>query len=252
MKIGVADFGMNGWDGGLYDTRARLESLRELGYDGVERIECIDAADAIYKAAEYRRLNMGFATCRAPNFETTLKFSAALGLEYVWLTPGEKTPKQMDMELYLRRANTFVEAAARLGLKAALHNHLGFRIENQEELDLFMKECPGASLLLDIGHLHAAGGDVLRTIDQYFDRLAAIHIKDVFILDESAGLDVWRQRLRFCELGAGNCGVPWKEATQLLQKKGYDRWLLVEQDTHLRDPLADLKVSLDALKNVLN
>ena len=250
MKFGVADFGMNGWDGGSYDIQARLEALRSIGYQGIERLECVDASDAMYKAVEYRRLGMGFATCKGPNVETSMKFSAALGLEYVWLTPGEKTPKQMDMELYLRRSKRFIAAAAKFGLKAALHNHLGFRIETQEELDMFMQECPDAALLLDIGHLHAAGGDILRTIDQYFDRIVAVHFKDVFIKDEQAGLDVWRERLRFCELGAGNCNEPWKEAAELLKKRGYDRWLLVEQDNHSRDPLLDLEISLNELKKI--
>ena len=249
MKFGVADFGMNVWDGGCYDFQTRLEELRTIGYDGTERLECIDAADAMYKASAYRRMGMDFATCRAPNVETTLRFSAALGLEYVWLTPGDATRK-IDMNTYLRRSSRFIECAAKFGLKTALHNHLGSRIENQEELDLFMKECPGASLLLDIGHLHGAGGDILAAIDKYFDRIAAVHFKDVFIKDASLGLDVWSQRLRFCELGAGNSDEPWKEAAKLLKKRGYDKWVLVEHDTHLRDPLIDLKVSLDGLKKI--
>ena len=33
---------------------AGLEDLRSIGYDGTERLECIDAADAMYKAAVYR------------------------------------------------------------------------------------------------------------------------------------------------------------------------------------------------------
>ena len=154
------------------------------------------------------------------------------------------------MNVYCRRANRFLQAAKRYNLKAALHNHLGSRIENQEELDHFMKACPEASLLLDIGHLHGAGGDVPGTIEKYFDRIAAVHFKDVFIKDESIGLDNWCGRLRFCELGAGNAKVPWLEAAELLKKRGYDKWVLVEHDTHLRDPLIDLKISLDSLKKV--
>ena len=81
MKFGVADYGMNVWDGGCYDFQTRLEELKEIGYNGTERLECIDAADALNKAAAYRRLGMDFATCRGPNAETTLRFSAALGRE---------------------------------------------------------------------------------------------------------------------------------------------------------------------------
>lgn len=249
MKFGVADYGIDVWDGGRYDDQLRLEELRSIGYDGTERLECIDAANAMAKASMYHRMGMDFATCRGPNVEVSLSFTSALGKEYIWITPGDAS-RNIDMETYLRRSNRFVKAASRFGVKAALHNHLGSRIENQEELDRFMKECPGACLLLDIGHLHGAGGDVPGTIDKYFDRIAAVHFKDVFIKDSNVGLEAWSRRLRFCELGAGNCDEPWTEAAKLLKKHGYDKWVLVEHDTHLRDPLIDLKVSLDALKSI--
>ncbi len=251
MKFGVADYGLNVWDGGCYDFTLRLEELKAIGYDGIERLECIDAADALEKAALFRKMGMDFATCRGPNPEVTLKYTAGLGKDYTWLIPGAAT-RDVDMETFIRRSNRFIQAAGRFGLKAALHNHLGARIENQEELDYFMEACPQAALLFDMGHLHAAGGDICRTIEKYFDRIAAVHFKDVFITDESKSLDEWYNRLRFCELGAGNCGEPWEEAAKLLKKLGYDKWVLVEHDTHLREPLLDLKVSLDALKKIFN
>ena len=37
-----------------------------------------------------------------------------------------------------------------------------------------------------------------------------------------------------------------------LKAKGYDKWVLVEHDTHLQDPYADLKISIDALKAILD
>ena len=126
MKFGVADYGMTVWDGGNYDFLARLEELKSIGYDGIERLECIDAADAMYKAAGFRRMNMDFATCRSSSVETTLSFTAALGKAYIWHTPGDMT-RNVDMDVFLRRSRCFVDAAARFGLKSALHNHLGVR-----------------------------------------------------------------------------------------------------------------------------
>ena len=250
MKFGVADYGMNVWDGGCYDITLRLEELKAIGFDGTERLECTDAADAVYRAAQYRKLGMDFATCRCmSSVENTSVFTAGLGKEYVWLAAGS-SDRNSDMETFLRRSRRFQQAAARFGLKAALHNHLGSRIENQEELDLFMKEVPDACLLLDIGHLFGAGGDILKTIDRYFDRIAAVHFKDVFILDDSKDLTEWCARMRFCELGCGNAGEPWREAAQLLRSREYDKWVLVEQDTHLLDSVAELKKSLTELKKI--
>ena len=47
MKFGVADYGMNVWYGGCYDIEKRLLDLKALGFDGIERVEAIDAADAL-------------------------------------------------------------------------------------------------------------------------------------------------------------------------------------------------------------
>ena len=42
--------------------------------------------------------------------------------------------------------------------------------------------------------------------------------------------------------------IPAKVA-KLLLDKGYNGWVMVEHDTHLRDPKIDLKISRDYLKN---
>ena len=142
------------------------------------------------------------------------------------------------------------KAAERFGLKAALHNHLGSRIESQQELEDFLKAVPGASLLLDVGHLAGAFGDNVEIIRKYYDRIVSVHFKDIFIKDASLGLDRWTERLRFCELGAGNAGFDFAAAGEELKRHGYDKWVLIEHDTHLREPLTDLKVSADALKAI--
>lgn len=107
----------------------------------------------------------------------------------------------------VEEAKNFVEAAKRYNIKAALHNHLGCRIEQQDELELFMEQVPGAMLVLDIAHLHAAGGDCIRTIQKYHDRLATAHFKDIFYKDLNVSLETWWERLRFCEVGGGNAGA---------------------------------------------
>ena len=67
MKFGVADYGLNVWYGGLYDLESRLQNLRELGFEGIERLEANGSGDALSKAALCRRCGMDFATCRGPD-----------------------------------------------------------------------------------------------------------------------------------------------------------------------------------------
>lgn len=252
MKYGIADYGMNVYEGGLFDLEERLANLKQLGYRGIERLEAADTCEAVNRAVTFHCAGMDFATCRGPRLEQNMKWSCAFGKDYIWLTPGD-CGRDVEMDTFIRRSRNFCRACAKYGISAALHNHLGSRIENQEELDFFLKEVPEAKLLLDIGHLAAAGGDVCATAGRYFDRLAAIHFKDVFVKDESIGLDRWWERLRFCELGGGNRPgmIDWQSVARLLKEKNYTKWVLVEHDTHLREPLEDLKISITELKAIM-
>jgi len=248
MKFGVADFGMSVWDGGLYDLQSRLEGLKAIGYDGIERFEANCAADALTKASLFRRLGMDFSTCRGPKNMDSMEWTAGLGKPYVWIALSDAV-RTTDMNKYLRQCNSFVAGCKTWGISGILHNHLGTRIENQEEVHLFMEKCPDAELLLDIGHLYGAGGDPVEIIHKYADRIAAVHFKDIEMKDESIGLDKWYDRLRFCELGAGTPGlVDYDACVKALCEVGYDKWVLVEHDTHTDDPFKQLKISLDRLK----
>ena len=252
MKYGIADYGMNVYEGGLFDLEERLANLKQLGYSGIERLEAADTCEAVNRAVTFHCAGMDFATCRGPRLEQNMEWSCAFGKDYIWLTPGD-CGRDVEMDSFIRRSRNFCRACAKYGISAALHNHLGSRIENQEELDFFLKEVPEAKLLLDIGHLAAAGGDVCATAGRYFDRLAAIHFKDIFVKDESIGLDRWWERLRFCELGGGNRPgmIDWQGTARLLKEKNYTKWVLVEHDTHLREPLEDLKISITELKAIM-
>ena len=247
-KLGVADYGMDVWYGGCWNLEERLALLKSIGIDGIEWLKGATEAEAIRNASLFHRMGMDFVSCNMANPELTMRCASAFGKEYVWFTVP--CTRNIPFEDYCRRCNAFVKAAEKYNLKAALHNHLGTCIENQDELEKFMKVVPGAALLLDIAHLHAAGGDCVRTVQKYHDRIVAVHFKDIFYKDLNVGLDTWWDRLRFCELGGGNAGLDYEAIAKELQKYNYDKWVLIEHDTHLREPELDLKVSADILKEL--
>ena len=243
VKIGVADYGMNVWDGGLLDTGQRLEALQAIGYEGLERLEASDSAQALHKAAMFRRLGMDFGTCRGPNPELTFEWTAAFGKDYVWLNSGERS-----QEALYRTANLMAEAAARWGLAAAVHNHLGSPVESQAQVEAFLEACPQCRLILDTAHLAGAGGDPMALLRKHAGRLHVLHLKDFVYKDKNTGLDKWWERLRFCELGAGEMGSLNAELLNEAVRAGFTGWVFVEHDTHLRDPLEDLAVSRDFVR----
>ena len=60
IKIGVTDYGMNVWDGGLFDYGQRRLDIKSIGCDGLERLRPISPDDAIHKAAMAKKMGMDF------------------------------------------------------------------------------------------------------------------------------------------------------------------------------------------------
>lgn len=248
MKIGVADYGMNVWYGGLYDIEERLQDLKALGYDGTERLEASDSSGALFGAGLYRKLGMDFSTCRGPNVQANIQWTAALGKQYVWVTCGDSN-RAVDFNDYCRRGSVLAKTCRHWGLTAAIHNHMHQRVESQQELEDFMKAVPEAGLLLDTGHLFMAGGNPVEIVAKYHRRIAAIHLKDVHLTGNMRPDGI--REYRFCELGAGNGGFDNAAVLETIRKVGWDGWLHIEHDTHLRDPLIDLKASREFIRRVL-
>jgi len=243
MRIGIADYGMSVWDGGCFDSEQRWLDLRKIGYEGTERLAANEGAEAVLKAARMHRYGMDFATCRGPNIEVSIQWTAAFGKTYVWT---EVTGK--DFDTFCRQVNIQAEACRRWGIRVALHNHLGSLVESQSELEEFLARCPDCGLVLDTAHLAAADGDPVDIVHEYADRLVSMHLKDWLVLKPEIGLDRWYERGRFCELGAGNIGMDNAAVVAALKQVGYDGWLFVEHDTHLQDPLLDLAISREYLR----
>ncbi len=245
MKVGVADYGMNVWDGGLYDVEERLETLKGIGYDGTERCTAVSESTALQRAALYHRLGMDFSTCLGPDVQTSIQWTAALGKSYVWLAVGNmaRSDDSPAFDTFCRKVNRFTELCKRWNIRAALHNHLGQIVENQQELEDFLKRCPDCGLVFDTGHLAAAGGDPVEIINKHTDRISAMHVKDWLVTDDSIGLNKWGQRGRFVELGAGNIQQDLDGVIKALIDNSYDGWVHVEHDKHLQDPLKDLAIS---------
>lgn len=241
IKVAVADYGLYMWYGDIYDYEERLLSLKKLGYDGLERLYAKTEAEAVNTSALARKLGMDFATCEGASPSQSLHWSAALCKKYVW---AEST--STDFEVFCRQVNSQIESARRYGVIVGLHNHLGSAVETQEQIVNYMNRCPKSGLILDVAHLAGAGGDPLEIIDAYPGKLVMVHLKDYVYLNRNA--EKWYERIRFCELGAGEMADTNRRIVEKLREKGYGGWIAVEQDTHLRDPMLDLKESRELLK----
>jgi len=244
MKFGVADYGMNVWDGADFNCEERWAALKAIGYDGVERLSAVSADEAMHKAARMRKLGMDFGTCLGPNPETSIRWTAALGKGYVWVSASAK-----DFDTLCRQVNLQAAACSNWGIRLGLHNHLGSLVETQPQLEDFLVRCRQCGVILDTAHLAAAGGNPVAIVQKHGDRLVALHLKDWLVLKPEIGLEKWWERGRFCELGAGNIGLDNAAVMRALADADYQGWVFVEQDTHLQDPLNDLAISRHYLRD---
>jgi inosose dehydratase len=121
------------------------------------------------------------------------------------------------------------ELAPRRGFEPTFHPHMGTRVQTPAEIDEVL-ERTDVGLLLDTGHLVAAGGDPVQALWDWGERVKHLHVKDVMlgVLDKAPEWGVaWRGGV-FCELGAGDVDL----ATFFVELAAsrYDGWLVVEQD----------------------
>ena len=169
--------------------------------------------------------------------------------------PGRGGPRLDDS-----RWATLVDGVARAaeiarerGFEPVFHHHTSTYVEGVPEIERFLADTD-VPLLLDSGHLLVAGGDPLRALADWGDRIGAIHVKDVR-LDVLAGvkaeradtLTAWRRGM-FCALGQGD--VDLAAFCAAVERSGYDGWVVVEQDRVLADTNGDLaRATADQVAN---
>lgn len=145
-----------------------------------------------------------------------------------------------------------------MGMRVVFHNHVGTYVETQAETARLLDETDPAKVgwCLDIGHLAYGGGDTLAMLPAYGDRVAHIHLKDVDgeVLAR-AKAEGWSfgQALKswiFPALGEGIAHVP-EIVEELLLRRGYDGWFVLEQDTTPDDPKDVARANREYLEALL-
>jgi len=137
----------------------------------------------------------------------------------------DKGPRNGDVDLDgVARA---VELARARGFEPSFHHHMGTRVQTEAEIERLL-EGTDVALLLDSGHLTAAGGDPVQAVSDWRERVVHVHVKDVrlAVLEQASRWeDAWRGGA-FCELGAGDVDL----AGFFERLAGYSGWIVVEQD----------------------
>jgi inosose dehydratase len=153
---------------------------------------------------------------------------------------------------------TLTELAAASGLKLALHPHAGTLVETAEDIEAVLAHGE-LDWCLDTGHLAIGGADPAEFVRDHAGRIVHVHLKDVDMelaervrSGELSLVEATRLGL-FQPLGEGDASID--EVVGQLDRHGYERWLVLEQDTTLtgeeppvgRGPVLDVRRSIDYL-----
>ena len=128
------------------------------------------------------------------------------------------------------------------GVRLVFHNHVGTYVETETETCRLLDATDPAliSWCLDCGHLTYGGGDTMRMLQKYGDRVGYVHIKDVDgnllrrSREEGWSFHEALKRFIFPRLGEGMVNIP--AVIRALKDYRYDGWLVVEQDTTPDNP----------------
>lgn len=158
----------------------------------------------------------------------------------VYLEVGDAvraTGYKLDLDDYKKLGRHLTEIGKRTfgeaGIKLAYHNQLNGLGEHRDEIDRILDATDPKHvwLLPDIAHLHTTGGDEVRFLRDYLNRLAFPHFKDVRIQQPAGktldGTPV-PAKYDFVELGQGKVNVPG--VFQILKDYHYLGWVIVELD----------------------
>jgi inosose dehydratase len=117
---------------------------------------------------------------------------------------------------------------ADLGIPLGYHNHLNTLSEMPANLDFILENADTkyVKLELDTAHYVAGGGDPVRAIHKYYDRLLFVHLKDV--RDIPADTPKTQYPFEFVELGRGRVNFP--SIFSALDQVKFRGWAVVELD----------------------
>jgi inosose dehydratase len=156
------------------------------------------------------------------------------------ITPAMGLPDE-EWAGYAGRAEAVARAVQEeTGLRSVFHPHSAGWVETPSETDRFLAETDPSVLgiIFDTGHyLFGAGEEgpsVVEAMDRWRDRIWYVHFKDSDLdLARRSREEEWGyfQALRaglFSELGKGSVDFP--AVVRWLRDRGYDGWIVVEQD----------------------
>ncbi|MFE4078711.1 sugar phosphate isomerase/epimerase family protein [Paenarthrobacter sp. YIM B13468] len=174
-------------------------------------------------------------------FERSIKVAASLGARHFVIGGGGVRVGgrlDSDFQVMAELLERVAELAEAEGLIPSYHPHLGSLAENPDQIDaLFTASSIG--LCADVAHLAAGGGDPIRIIERYADRLSYVHLKNYLAASGT-----------FVPLAEGDLDI--HAILSAITTLGYSDWIGVELDGYPGDPGAAAADNFKFLQEATN
>jgi len=132
-----------------------------------------------------------------------------------------------------QRLGQAMAMAAGFGVPTSFHPHIGTYVESPWEVERLL-ELSDIPLTLDTGHFALAGADPAEALARFGDRVNHIHAKDVRLevmqrakAERRVDFETWWADVS-CPLGQGDVNL--EAFLDVLVARGYDGWIVIEQD----------------------
>ncbi|MEP7339898.1 MAG: sugar phosphate isomerase/epimerase [Acidobacteriota bacterium] len=232
-----------------------INEISELGFGGIQ-IRAEDYRKYATRAAEFKELmaakklalvsiSSGNVTIK-PDAEkqeiaecaAMAKWTKEVGGLYLQTTDGARVQQGVNApDDYRKLGKRLTEIGRRTfgehGIKLGYHNQMNSLGERYDEVDRIMTATDPKYVwaLPDIAHIQAAGGDPVRFVRDYINRLVFPHFKDVVVHPAGpASLNGKPALLKydFVELGQGKVNIPG--VLQIMKDYRWTGWIVVELD----------------------
>lgn len=226
------------------DWKKCLETVKEMGYEGVEFFGPMSYPVDELKA-ELEKLSLplvgwhiGFQDIN----EKTVAYNRALG-NHRLVVPGLPAEMTASADAWRETAKKFCEASDYLaseGFLLGYHNHSSeFKpLDGEIPWDIFAPATEGKVFLqVDNGNAMAGGADTVALFEKYPKRGVTVHFKPYSMKDGFATM-------------IGEDDVPWEKTFEALDKQGVTEWYVVEYEDAKYEQYEGAKLAHDALRKM--
>lgn len=218
------------FDGNLMEFAENKKAFTDLlESSGLKLLAVYSGADFIYDEILEEELY---------KIDKVASLAAELGAKHLVVGGGAIRSGGIRDEDYVKLAkglDKVMEIANKYGLIPSYHPHLGTCVQAPEQLDKLMP-LTQINLCPDTAHIEAGGGDSVKIVEKYKDRIQYVHLKDYGVQG-------------FLPLGKGR--IDFDVMIKTLKNNGFNVDFTVEADGYSGSPEEAAAISYEYLSKLL-